>query len=116
MKHRRMCILYISVHIFQWDLVCGDAYKVNLATTIYFVGVMVGGLVFGTLSDKFGRRPVILVTMFIPPVIGLLLFFLKNYVAFLVLRFFLGFVLQVRSRFSLILFIQLVTTEEITNC
>ena len=81
---------------FQWDLVCDDAYKTSLATTIYFVGVMLGGLVFGTLSDRFGRRPVFLFTMFSTFVIGLPLFFIKNYIAFVVLRFFLGFVLQVR--------------------
>jgi MFS family permease len=62
---------------------------------MYFVGVLLGSLVFGTLSDKFGRRPVFLFTMFSPFVLGLLLFFIKNYVAFVVLRFFLGFVLQV---------------------
>ncbi|XP_028407610.1 solute carrier family 22 member 5-like [Dendronephthya gigantea] len=40
--------------ISEFDLVCDDAYKTNLATTIYFCGVLVGGLLFGTLSDKFG--------------------------------------------------------------
>ena len=80
--------------ISEWDLVCGDAYKASLATTIYFVGVMVGSLVFGTLSDKFGRRTVFLFTVFAPFVLGLILFFIKNYVAFVVLRFFLGFILQ----------------------
>ena len=57
---------------------------------------MIGSLVFGTLSDKFGRRPVFLFTAFTPFVLGMFLFFIKNYVAFVVLRFFLGFILQVR--------------------
>ncbi|CAB3998813.1 organic cation transporter -like [Paramuricea clavata] len=80
--------------ISEWDLVCDDAYKVSLATSMYFVGVTLGSLVFGTLSDKYGRRPVFLFTMFCPFVLGLFLFFIKNYIAFVVFRFFLGFVLQ----------------------
>ena len=75
---------------------CDDAYKTSLATTLYFVGVMLGGLVFGTLSDMFGRRPILLLTMFTPALIGLLVFFIRHYIAFVVLRFVLGFLLQVK--------------------
>ena len=71
---------------------CDDAYKTSLATTIYFVGVMLGGLVFGTLSDRFGRKPILLLTMFTPALIGLLVFFIRDYIAFVVL----GFLLQVK--------------------
>lgn len=74
---------------------CDDSYKANLATTMYFCGVLLGGLVFGTLSDKFGRRPVLLICLFSPSVVGLLLFLIDNYVAFVVLRFILGVLLQV---------------------
>ena len=50
---------------------------------------------FGTLSDKFGRRPILLFTMFTPSLIGIMVFFIKNYIAFIILRFVLGFLLQV---------------------
>ena len=80
--------------ISEWDLVCDNAYKASLATTIYFCGVMVGGLVFGTLSDKFGRRPVLLFCLYSPCILGLLLFLIRDYVAFVILRFILGLVLQ----------------------
>ncbi|XP_046854931.1 solute carrier family 22 member 5-like isoform X2 [Xenia sp. Carnegie-2017] len=84
----------VKTIISQWDLVCDDSYKANLATTIYFCGVLLGGLVFGTLSDKFGRRPVLLICLFSSSVVGLLLFLIDNYVAFVVLRFILGVLLQ----------------------
>lgn len=76
---------------------CGNAYKKGLATTIYFVGVLLGSLLFGSLSDKFGRRPVLLFSMYLPSIIGLLLFFIQGFIAFVILRFILGFFLQVRS-------------------
>ncbi|KAJ8361570.1 hypothetical protein SKAU_G00180950 [Synaphobranchus kaupii] len=38
----------------EWDLVC-DKRSLNKATaTIFFVGVMIGAVVFGSLSDRFG--------------------------------------------------------------
>jgi MFS family permease len=63
---------------------------------------MFGGLVFGTLSDKFGRRTILLVTMFTPTLIGVLVFFITNYIAFVILRFVLGFLLQVSCKFSVV--------------
>ncbi|XP_028415937.1 organic cation transporter protein-like [Dendronephthya gigantea] len=80
--------------ISEWDLVCDDAYKSSLATTIYFCGVLVGGLLFGALSDKFGRRPVLLFCVYSPIILGIMISFIRDYIAFVILRFFLGVVLQ----------------------
>ena len=92
-------ILYERIHgsyIFvQFDLVCEDAYKADLATTIYFCGVTLGGIFFGVLADKFGRKPIIAVTLLATGVIGVTVFLFRTYIAFVVLRFFLGLVIQV---------------------
>ena len=76
---------------------CNDAYKANLATTMYFVGVMLGGIIFGTLSDKFGRRPIVIITTLSIPLVGVILFFMKNFIAFVLLRLVLGAFVQVGS-------------------
>ena len=44
----------------QWFLVKQQAYKVSLAGSLFFAGLLVGNIVFGPLSDKIGRRPVYL--------------------------------------------------------
>lgn len=81
--------------LFQWSLVCDSKYLSKLATTIYFCGVMVGGLLFGYLADKYGRKPVMLGTLYAPILIGLGTAFSNNYYLFVVLRFFMGMFLQV---------------------
>lgn len=44
----------------QWLLVKQQAYKVGLAGSLFFAGLLVGNVVFGPLSDRIGRRPVYL--------------------------------------------------------
>jgi MFS family permease len=78
--------------------VCDDAYKSDLATTIYFAGVMMGGVVFGILADKYGRKRIVISTLFFSGILGVVTFVLRTYVAYVVLRFFLGFLMQVSMR------------------
>lgn len=56
---------------------------------------MVGGLLFGYLADKYGRKPVMLVTLYTPILIGLGTAFSNNYYLYVALRFFMGMFLQV---------------------
>ncbi|RUS84929.1 hypothetical protein EGW08_007291, partial [Elysia chlorotica] len=79
----------------QFDLVCSAEYLTSMATTIYFTGVMVGGLVFGDLADRFGRRLSMMVTMFSALVVSLVSAFSVNYAMFVCLRFLLGVLQQV---------------------
>lgn len=78
----------------EWDLVCSQAYLSSLATTIYFCGVMVGGLVFGHLADKLGRKPVMLVSLLLPVVVGVGTSFATSYWMFVAFRFIQGILMQ----------------------
>ncbi|KAF7649357.1 hypothetical protein LDENG_00142350 [Lucifuga dentata] len=44
----------------EWVLVQQQAYKVSLAGSLFFAGLLVGNVVFGPLSDRIGRKPVFL--------------------------------------------------------
>ena len=68
---------------------------VNTATTIYFAGVMVGGILFGQLADKIGRKPVVLICMYGHMLFGIGVYFVQTYSGFVSLRFFVGALVQV---------------------
>nr|XP_056709625.1 solute carrier family 22 member 7-like [Euleptes europaea] len=55
----------------QWDLVC-EQRSLNQATaTFFFIGVTLGAVIFGYLSDRFGRKTMLLVSFVCTLVFGL---------------------------------------------
>ncbi|XP_034961302.1 organic cation/carnitine transporter 2 isoform X1 [Zootoca vivipara] len=54
---------YLSTIVSEWDLVCENDWKAPLTTSSFFVGVLIGSFVSGQLSDRFGRKNVLFVTM-----------------------------------------------------
>ena len=53
------------------------------------------GPLFGFLADRYGRKCIIGFTLLSSSVIGVAIFIFRSYIAYVILRFFLGFVLQV---------------------
>uniref|UniRef100_H2XN13 Major facilitator superfamily (MFS) profile domain-containing protein n=1 Tax=Ciona intestinalis TaxID=7719 RepID=H2XN13_CIOIN len=49
----------------EWDLVCQNAWIRPLMTTLNLFGYLIGSITSGVVSDRFGRRPIFLVTTFI---------------------------------------------------
>ena len=47
----------------QFNLVCGNEFWLVLSQSIYMFGYVVGSASVGVLSDKFGRKRMILITM-----------------------------------------------------
>ncbi|XP_072801056.1 LOW QUALITY PROTEIN: solute carrier family 22 member 7 [Vicugna pacos] len=55
----------------QWDLVCEQKGLNRATSTFFFAGVLVGAVAFGYLSDRFGRRRLLLVAYVSALVLGL---------------------------------------------
>ncbi|KAI8789878.1 organic cation/carnitine transporter 2-like [Biomphalaria glabrata] len=80
-----------STIISEWELVCVRAYLSELSTTVYLLGSMFGALLISPLSDKYGRRVVLLVSLIVQAVVGSCVSLSPNYTVFTALRFVVGF-------------------------
>ncbi|XP_030011254.1 solute carrier family 22 member 15 isoform X1 [Sphaeramia orbicularis] len=74
----------------EWLLIRHQAYKVSLAGSLFFAGLLVGNIVFGPLSDKIGRKPVYLTGFFLEVLFGYATAFAPNYEVFAVSRLLVG--------------------------
>ncbi|XP_028278777.1 solute carrier family 22 member 15-like [Parambassis ranga] len=80
----------INTIVTEWFLIKQQAYKVSLAGSLFFAGLLVGNLVFGPLSDKIGRRPVYLTGLFFEVVFGYVTAMAPSYEVFAVSRLLVG--------------------------
>ncbi|KAK9391214.1 hypothetical protein NXF25_018544 [Crotalus adamanteus] len=82
--------VFTSTIVTEWDLVCDFRSLQQLAQSIYMAGVLVGAIVFGGLSDKFGRKVLLLWSCFQMAVSGSCTAFIPTFSAYCVLRFLTG--------------------------
>lgn len=57
---------------------------------MFMLGVMIGSFVFGSLSDKYGRRPIFFITLVLQVVSGILVAVAPEYITHVVARILLG--------------------------
>ncbi|KAG7232179.1 hypothetical protein INR49_009457 [Caranx melampygus] len=74
----------------EWLLIKQQAYKVSLAGSLFFAGLLIGNVVFGPLSDKIGRRPVYLTGLFFEVIFGYVTAVAPSYEVFAVSRLLVG--------------------------
>uniref|UniRef100_S4RRM0 Solute carrier family 22 member 7 n=1 Tax=Petromyzon marinus TaxID=7757 RepID=S4RRM0_PETMA len=74
----------------QWDLVCEHKALNHLSLTLFMAGVMLGSLVFGYLSDRYGRRNALLGSYVLNAVTGTAAAWAPSFSSFTAMRFLLG--------------------------
>ncbi|XP_075065947.1 organic cation/carnitine transporter 2-like [Mixophyes fleayi] len=82
--------LYNSTIITEWDLICDNDWKAPLTTSLFFLGVLLGSIVSGQLSDRFGRKKILFATLAIQTGFSFVQVFSINWEMFTVLFLIVG--------------------------
>lgn len=70
----------------SFDLVCDRGSLRASADSLMMVGVLVGSYVFGDLSDKFGRKPIFILSLVIQVIFGLLTSITPEFITYSICR------------------------------
>ncbi|XP_044278558.1 solute carrier family 22 member 6-A-like [Varanus komodoensis] len=79
-----------STIVTEWDLVCDLQPLKSLAQSLFMAGVLVGAFVFGDLSDRYGRRLVLIWSLLLIAVMGTAAAFSTNFVTYCIFRLLSG--------------------------
>ncbi|KAM4617142.1 solute carrier family 22 member 20-like [Discoglossus pictus] len=77
---------FTSTIVTEWDLVCNFRTMRQIAQSIYMAGVLVGAFLLGGLSDRFGRRPLLIGSYLSMGVAGTCASFIPSFVGYCVFR------------------------------
>ncbi|XP_041808310.1 solute carrier family 22 member 5 [Chelmon rostratus] len=82
--------VYVSTIVTEWDLVCEDRWKNPLTSSLFFCGVLTGSFISGQLSDRYGRKIVLFVTMAVQTVFTFIQVFSPSWTMFCAVFFVVG--------------------------
>uniref|UniRef100_A0AAR2LNR5 Solute carrier family 22 member 3 n=1 Tax=Pygocentrus nattereri TaxID=42514 RepID=A0AAR2LNR5_PYGNA len=95
----------------EFDLVCTDAWLVDVLQAILGVGFLVGSVCIGFLADKFGRKVSFLVSNVLSALTGILVAISPNYISLVVFRALHGFGVKGGWMVAYVLITELVGVE-----
>ncbi|KAI4882269.1 hypothetical protein NFI96_027222 [Prochilodus magdalenae] len=81
---------FIFTIVSEWDLVCKLRPLKQMSQTIYMGGVLAGAIVFGGLSDRFGRKALLIWSYLQLAVLGSFTALSPSYFAYCTFRFLTG--------------------------
>ncbi|XP_061852500.1 solute carrier family 22 member 13-like [Colius striatus] len=74
----------------EFDLVCDRKDLNGISQSFYMLGLFLGSMIFGPLSDRIGRRPVILISILIQGFFGVGIAFVPHFYVFMAFRCVVG--------------------------
>uniref|UniRef100_UPI0014458D0A solute carrier family 22 member 6-A-like n=1 Tax=Epinephelus lanceolatus TaxID=310571 RepID=UPI0014458D0A len=81
---------FLATTVSEWDLVCSLRPLKQMIQTIYMGGVLAGAIIYGGLSDRFGRRSVLIWSYLQLAILGCSSALSPSYSAYCIFRFLSG--------------------------
>lgn len=64
--------VYGYTTVTEWQLTCDNAYMIAIGNSLFMLGVMLGSIIFGELSDRYGRKIIFFISLILQVVFGVL--------------------------------------------
>ncbi|XP_058518384.1 steroid transmembrane transporter SLC22A24-like [Ochotona princeps] len=82
---------FLSTIVTKWDLVCDYQSQKSVVQTLFMSGSLLGSLIFGRLSDRYGRKLIYTWCLLLTAILDTCTAFAPNFTIFCILRFLAGF-------------------------
>ncbi|XP_014648423.1 PREDICTED: solute carrier family 22 member 8 isoform X1 [Ceratotherium simum simum] len=105
---------YVSTRdsiVTEWDLVCNSNKLKEMAQSVFMAGILIGGILLGDLSDRFGRKPILTCCYLLLAASGSGAAFSPTFTSYMVFRFLCGFSISGITLSTVILSVEWMSTQ-----
>lgn len=79
-----------SSAVIDWTMICGRAWLRATSDALFMVGVLLGSIGFGQLSDNYGRKPVFFASLVLQVIFGVIAGIAPDYLTYTFSRMIIG--------------------------
>lgn len=81
---------YESSTVTEWNMVCDRAWMTATSDSLFMVGVLLGSIIFGQMSDNMGRKPVFFASLVLQLIFGVTAGIAPEYITYTISRIIVG--------------------------